>query len=439
MRRVGPAVEVEDLGSKNGTYVDGVRIAGPVRLTEPARLRMGMSEMELLPQEVAAATTAAGAPPVEGAAPGPALAGATEEPPTSRSRRLSPGIVVMAIAAIATVAVLVAVFSTSSSSGTGLAARADVALPPPGPTPFVTHAGDGDTVVLRGSRYEVLAPSKATAGVMTLLKIDLRRGSEPPPHIHHRETEVFYLLSGTMAFQAGGTKLTAGPGDLVYLPRNVLHGYRVTSPVARVLLLAVPGGLDRFFVALAHQPALARQLSQRFGIQPVLPPGSGQAPPRGAPGPGGGTTGSIPFVTRAGAGVKVKLRGSDYFIMADSVGTGGTLGFLEINLHHGSEPPAHIHHHEAEIFYLLSGTMEFNAGGKSVGAHAGDMIFLAKGLQHAYQVTSGTARVLLVAVPGGLEQFFKALSQHPDLVQQLGKKYGIQPGAATVTLPTAGG
>jgi len=43
--------------------------------------------------------------------------------------------------------------------------------------------------------------------------------------------------------------------------------------------------------------------------------------------------------------------------------------------------------------------------------------------------------VLLLAVPAGLEQFFKALSRNPKLAQQLGAQYGIQPGAASVTLP----
>ena len=50
LRTTPRGVEVEDLGSRNGTFVDGVRISGRVRLRGPARLRMGASEFELLPE-----------------------------------------------------------------------------------------------------------------------------------------------------------------------------------------------------------------------------------------------------------------------------------------------------------------------------------------------------------------------------------------------------
>jgi quercetin dioxygenase-like cupin family protein len=435
LRPFDGGVEVEDLGSTNGTYVDGQRIRGAVRVTGAARLRMGSSELDLQPETAAAPIAAAPAPPAGDVEP---ITPAADRPQPEGGRSLQKvGAVLMVVAGVVTVAVLATAFATSSSSGTKLASGPGIRLPPPALVPFVTHAGSGETVVIRGSSYSIIAPSSGTGGAFTLIKIDLHHGSEPPPHTHHRESEAFYLLRGAMTFQAGGATFHARPGDLVYLPHNVEHAYTVTSGAAQVLLLAVPGGLDRFFVALAHQPALARQLGQRFGIQPLLP-GGGGAPPASAGGASSGgapTPGSIPFITPAGKGVTVKIRGSTYTILADSIATGGAFGFLDIVLHHGSEPPAHIHHHESEVFYLLSGTMSFSAGATPFQAQAGDLVFLPRGLQHAYEVTSGTARVLLLAVPAGLEQFFKALSQNPKLAQQLGMQYGIQPGAASVTLP----
>jgi hypothetical protein len=52
LRPAPDGVVVEDLGSMNGTFIDGRRIAEPVTLTASATIRMGKSEMAL---EVAAA------------------------------------------------------------------------------------------------------------------------------------------------------------------------------------------------------------------------------------------------------------------------------------------------------------------------------------------------------------------------------------------------
>ena len=45
LRPAPDGVMIEDLGSSNGTFVNGVRISGAVTLTEPGRLRIGDSEM----------------------------------------------------------------------------------------------------------------------------------------------------------------------------------------------------------------------------------------------------------------------------------------------------------------------------------------------------------------------------------------------------------
>jgi S-DNA-T family DNA segregation ATPase FtsK/SpoIIIE len=47
VRLVAGGVEVEDLGSTNGTLVDGRRIEGRVRLVSGARLTLGTTELEL--------------------------------------------------------------------------------------------------------------------------------------------------------------------------------------------------------------------------------------------------------------------------------------------------------------------------------------------------------------------------------------------------------
>jgi pSer/pThr/pTyr-binding forkhead associated (FHA) protein len=45
IRKVGSALEIEDLGSSNGTFVDGARIDGPTSLGAGAQLRFGATEL----------------------------------------------------------------------------------------------------------------------------------------------------------------------------------------------------------------------------------------------------------------------------------------------------------------------------------------------------------------------------------------------------------
>ena len=70
VRPAGDALEVEDLGSLNGTWVNGTRIDGPTRLAPGDRVRVGDTTFEVEGPPVDAASAEAGEPP--------ALAPATE-------------------------------------------------------------------------------------------------------------------------------------------------------------------------------------------------------------------------------------------------------------------------------------------------------------------------------------------------------------------------
>lgn len=75
LRPTASGVQVEDLGSSNGTAVDGARISGPVDVGDGGVIRIGSSELvvEVVAVQEApqGATRLRGAPP-----PAPALAGA---------------------------------------------------------------------------------------------------------------------------------------------------------------------------------------------------------------------------------------------------------------------------------------------------------------------------------------------------------------------------
>src|SRR5690606_33937364 len=70
----------------------------------------------------------------------------------------------------------------------------------------------------------------------------------PPPHIHRREDETFYLVEGSLTFLLGPERVTAGPGDFVNVPRGTVHCFRNDGDgVARMILTFTPSGIERFF------------------------------------------------------------------------------------------------------------------------------------------------------------------------------------------------
>jgi Inner membrane component of T3SS, cytoplasmic domain len=75
VRPVGDGIEVEDLGSLNGTFVDGERISAPTRLTPGETLKIGTTSFAIEADEPRAAA------PSSSAREATAVRGVTPEPP----------------------------------------------------------------------------------------------------------------------------------------------------------------------------------------------------------------------------------------------------------------------------------------------------------------------------------------------------------------------
>lgn len=118
---------------------------------------------------------------------------------------------------------------------------------------------------------------KETGGTHSLFHITSPPGNGPPPHIHRREDETFYILEGTFEFVTEGRTIRAGPGEAVYAPRNIAHSFRnVGTTPGQMLLVASPPGLESFFEALDREvgpppPDMPKLLAvlERFGFDLV--------------------------------------------------------------------------------------------------------------------------------------------------------------------------
>ena len=62
-----------------------------------------------------------------------------------------------------------------------------------------------------------------------LIKVGIvtyKTGETPPPHYHPNDEQWVYMLEGRVAHLLGDEIVTIGPGDLVHIPRNTVHGIR---------------------------------------------------------------------------------------------------------------------------------------------------------------------------------------------------------------------
>lgn len=110
-----------------------------------------------------------------------------------------------------------------------------------------------------GALFHWLATAQETGGAYAIAEVEVRAGLEPPPHQHQREEESFYVFEGELDFVVDGNGTPARAGDFVVLPRGHVHGFRVRSDRARMLLMVTPAGLEEAFIATS-EPATCNEL-----------------------------------------------------------------------------------------------------------------------------------------------------------------------------------
>jgi pSer/pThr/pTyr-binding forkhead associated (FHA) protein len=113
LRPAGDGLEIEDLGSLNGTWVNGTRIQGAVRLEPGDRVQLGDTSFEV-PAGPVAATRASARPAAGAAAPAAPFNPPTQQRPPRRAtvatRRLTPTLLSFGVV-IATAIALVLYFA----------------------------------------------------------------------------------------------------------------------------------------------------------------------------------------------------------------------------------------------------------------------------------------------------------------------------------------
>ncbi len=147
-------------------------------------------------------------------------------------------------------------------------------------------AGTGPAYCGPGDRITFLITGAETGGAFFLAETQVAPGGGPPPHVHSREDESFYLQQGILALKVGGKELSTSAGDFIHIPRGTVHSFRnVSGEIAKLLVLATPAGLEGFFAEAFYPTADVADIPQvsealigrlmkaapKYGLQ-LLPP-----------------------------------------------------------------------------------------------------------------------------------------------------------------------
>jgi quercetin dioxygenase-like cupin family protein len=116
--------------------------------------------------------------------------------------------------------------------------------------------------------------------------------------------------------------------------------------------------------------------------------------------------------TMSGTGVVMREAGSSratwamgslFEHLVESAETDGAFAMAVVTQPPGVATPLHRHTREAEVFYVLEGTLTYRAGDETFELSQGSSIYLPRGVPHAFRIRGeAPARLIALTLPGGL-------------------------------------
>jgi quercetin dioxygenase-like cupin family protein len=135
---------------------------------------------------------------------------------------------------------------------------------------------------LDGGTLAMLLDGKATDGQLMIGRFDVAECEAPPYHKHTREDEVFLLIKGTALVWCDDQEYELSEGGIVFLPKQIPHGYRITSKTADLLMINTPAGIEGMFRETGRDKSTPRppdfrmtpnpEIADRYGNVIIGPP-----------------------------------------------------------------------------------------------------------------------------------------------------------------------
>ena len=124
--------------------------------------------------------------------------------------------------------------------------------------PTVVDPQDGELRWYRDRLVSLRLTGEQTGGRISIVDIEMPAGATTPLHRQPFDDETLYVLEGRLVVHVDGVESVAGPGTIVFIPRETPHALLATE-ATKLIIFGIPAGQERYFRALSV-PAPAREL-----------------------------------------------------------------------------------------------------------------------------------------------------------------------------------
>ena len=130
----------------------------------------------------------------------------------------------------------------------------------------VHRRGEGE-VISGPSSVTIKATGEDTDGSLYLGEVVIQPGfAGPPPHVHERLHDMFYVLEGTLTLRVVDDVLELGPGSFACIPPRTVHTFSNRSDGnVRFLNFNTPAGWEDYMRDLASMLAAGSPTPEEIG------------------------------------------------------------------------------------------------------------------------------------------------------------------------------
>ena len=137
---------------------------------------------------------------------------------------------------------------------------------------IVRGPGEGNLLELGPNRLLMKAEVGDGDGTFYLGEMTLAEFPGPPPHVHERHLDSFFVLDGTLTLRLGEETVQAAAGSYAYVPPGNVHTFSSGGSV-RALNVMAPAGFEQYLKEAAAagtaDPAELAAIASRYDFRPV--------------------------------------------------------------------------------------------------------------------------------------------------------------------------